>query len=106
MMHDILFQPLLSIIALLSAFMLMIWPGYALLHMLGHGRHRWPAALFAGPAVTLALWIIVLSGSAWASIPLHRISGPVWISSLLLAVLGIAPPIFLKRQGFARAPES
>jgi hypothetical protein len=100
------FQPLLSIIAVLTAFLLIIWPGYALLHMLGHGRHRWPAALFAGPAVTLALWIIVLSGSAWASIPLHRISGPVWIASLLLAVLGIALRISVRRQVSAGAAES
>src|ERR1700686_3119897 len=98
MIGTVLFQPLLSLLAALTAFMLMVWPGYALLHMLGHGRHRWPAAQFAGPAVTLALWIIVLSGAAWASIPLHRFSGPIWIASLLLASLGIALRLSVNRQ--------
>jgi hypothetical protein len=92
------FQALLSLVAVPTAFLLMVWPGYALLHMLGHGRHRWPSALFAGPAMTLALWIIALSGAAWASIPLHRFSGPIWIVSLLLAALGIALRISVNRQ--------
>src|ERR1700738_3759798 len=106
MVHDILFQPPLSTIALLSAFMLMTWAGYALLHLLGHGRHRWPAAVFAGPAVTLAIWIIALSGAAWASIPLHRISGPVWIATLLLAAIGIMLRISVRRQIPTDAGES
>jgi hypothetical protein len=48
-------SPLLSIFTVLIAFLLMIWPGYALLHVPGHGRHRWSGALFAGPGLTLAL---------------------------------------------------
>jgi hypothetical protein len=106
MILTILFDPLLSVAAVLAAFLLMIWPGYALLHILRCGRHRWPAALFAGPAVTLALWIIALSGSAWASIPLERISGPIWIASLLLAALGLALRISVNRQIAAGANET
>jgi hypothetical protein len=90
MLSAILFQPLPSALIALAAFFVMIWPGYALLHLAGHGRHRWSAALFAGPAVTLALWIIALSGAAWASVPLKSIFGPVWIATLLLAALGVA----------------
>jgi hypothetical protein len=55
MAHEFLFQPLLSIFTVLIAFLLMIWPGYALLHVPGHGRLRWSGALFAGPGLTLAL---------------------------------------------------
>src|SRR5258708_24941294 len=90
------YQLSFSLVAIPTAFLLMVWPGYALLHMLGHGRHRWPAALFAGPAGTLALWVITLSGAAWASIPLHRLSVPVWIATLLLAALRIAPLISVR----------
>lgn len=98
MLSASLFQPLPSAFIVLAAFFVMIWPGYALLHLLGHGRHRWPAALFAGPAVTLALWIISLSGAAWASIPLRLVSGRVWIATLLLAALGIVLRISVNRQ--------
>ena len=76
----------------------MAWPGYALLHLLGHGRHRWQGALFAGPAITLALWIVALSGAAWASIPLSRVCGPVWIATALLAALGLALRISVRQQ--------
>jgi hypothetical protein len=106
MAHEILFQPLLSTITALVAFLLMIWPGYALLHMLGHGRHRWSGALFAGPGLTLALWIIALSGAAWASIPLRHVFGPVWIVTLLLAALGILLRISVNRQIVASEKES
>jgi hypothetical protein len=106
MTEAILFQPLLSTIAVLTAFLLMIWPGYALLHVLGHGRHRWSGALFAGPGLTLALWIIALSGAAWASIPLRHIFGPVWIATLLLAALGIFLRISVNRQIVADENES
>src|SRR5260221_8703346 len=92
------YQLSFSLVAIPTAFLLMVWPGYALLHMLGHGRHRWPAALFAGPAMTLALWTIMLSGAAWASVPLHRFSGPIWMASLLLAALGIALRISVNRR--------
>jgi hypothetical protein len=98
MAEAILFQPLLSTIAVLTAFLLVIWPGYALLHVLGHGRHRWSGASFAGPGLTLALWIIALSGAAWASIPLRRVFAPVWIATLLLAALGILLRISVNRQ--------
>src|ERR1700688_342928 len=98
MAHELLFRPLLSIFTVLIAFLLMIWPGYALLHVLGHGRHRWSGALFAGPGLTLAMWIIALSGAAWASIPLRQVFGPVWIATLLLAALGILLRITVNRQ--------
>src|SRR6202171_4200970 len=90
MLSAILFQPLPSALIALAAFFVMIWPGYALLHLAGHGRHRWSAALFAGPAITLALWIIALSGAAWASIPLKEVLIPVWIATLFLAIIGAA----------------
>jgi hypothetical protein len=106
MMHQVLFQPLPSILTVLTVFLMMVWPGYTVLHVLGHGRHRWPAALFAAPAVTLALWIIVLSGAAWASIPLHRVSGPVWIASLLLTGLGLALRISARLPIAAGADDS
>ena len=106
MTDALLFQPLLSTITLLVAFLLMIWPGYALLHLLGHGRHRWSGALFAGPGLTLALWIIALSGAAWASIPLRHVFGPVWIVTLLLAALGIFLRISVNRQIAAGKNES
>jgi hypothetical protein len=98
MTHQLLFQPLPSALIALVAFVAMIWPGYALLHITGHGRHRWSAALYAGPAVTFALWIIALSGSAWASIPLKNIFGPVWVATLVFAVIGIALRISVSRQ--------
>jgi hypothetical protein len=85
----LLFQPALSVALSLTAFSLVIWPGYAVLHLLGLGHHRWVGAQFAGPAVTLALWIIVLSGAAWASIPLRVIFAQVWIATAILAAIGI-----------------
>jgi hypothetical protein len=105
MTREVLFQPLPSILIALTVFLMMVWPGYAVLHVLGHGRHRWPAALFAAPAVTLALWIIALSGAAWASIPLHHVSGPVWIASLLLTALGLALRISVWRAIAAGADD-
>ena len=106
MLSAILFQPLPSALIALAAFFVMIWPGYALLHLAGHGRHRWSAALFAGPAVTLALWIIALSGAAWASVPLKSIFGPVWIATLLLAALGVALRLSVNRRLAANAADT
>ena len=106
MLSASLFQPLPSAFIALATFFVMIWPGYALLHLLGHGRHHWPAALFAGPAVTLGLWIIALSGAAWTSIPLRLVSGPIWIVTLLFATLGIALRVSARRQMVAGAGES
>jgi hypothetical protein len=98
LIHTLLFQPTLSVAFTLFAFGLIIWPGYAVLHLFGFGRHRWEAATFAGPAVTLAIWIIILSGTVWASIPLQRVSGLVWISTFVLALLGIVLRISARRQ--------
>lgn len=106
MLSAILFQPLPSALIALAAFFVMIWPGYALLHLAGHGQHRWSAALFAGPAVTLALWVIALSGAAWASIPLKNIFGPVWIATLLLAALGVALRLSVNRRVAADAADT
>ncbi|KRR14229.1 hypothetical protein [Bradyrhizobium valentinum] len=106
MLSAILFQPLPSALIALTAFFVMIWPGYALLHLAGHGRHRWSAALFAGPAATLALWIIALSGAAWASVPLKSIFGPVWIATLLLAALGVALRLSVNRRVAANAADT
>ena len=89
MVNYLLSQPALSVALSLSAFSLVIWPGYAVLHLLGLGHHRWVGAQFAGPTVTLALWIIVLSGAAWASIPLRVIFVPAWIATAILAAIGI-----------------
>ncbi|WP_028180920.1 hypothetical protein [Bradyrhizobium japonicum] len=106
MLSAILFQPLPSALIALAAFFVIIWPGYALLHLAGHGRHRWSAALFAGPAVTLALWIIALSGAAWASVPLKNIFGPAWIATLLLAALGVALRLSVNRRVAANAVDT
>lgn len=60
-----------------------------------------PASLVGGavgPAVTLALWIIRLSGATWASVPLRSIFGPVWIATLLLAAFGVALRLSVNRQ--------
>jgi hypothetical protein len=86
---SLLSQPAFSVAMTLAALAFMVWPGYAVLHVLGLGRHRWSAALFAGPTITLALWIISLSGAAWASIPLRNVFGPVWMSTAVLAVIGL-----------------
>jgi hypothetical protein len=106
MLSAILFQPLPSALIALAAFFVMVWPGYALLHLAGHGRHRWSAALFAGPAATLALWIIALSGAAWASVPLKGIFGAVWIATLLLAALGVALRLSVNRRVAASAADA
>jgi hypothetical protein len=93
-----LFQPTLSVALALACFAFMIWPGYALLHLMGFGRHRWPLAAFASAPLTLALWIIAMSGAAWASIPLAKFSTPVFILMVLLAALGIALRISVRRS--------
>jgi hypothetical protein len=96
-LNYMLFQPALSAALASACFALMIWPGYAVLHLIGLGRHRWPAAGLAGPAVTLAIWVIVLSGTVWASIPLQRVTGPLWIVTFLSAALGIILRISVRR---------
>lgn len=98
MTHQLLFQPFVSVLMVACFLFTMVWPGYVLLHLLGHGRHRWQGALFAGPAITLALWIVALSGAAWASIPLRQVCGPVWIATALLAALGLALRISVRQQ--------
>jgi hypothetical protein len=98
MTHQFLFQPFVYVLIVLCFFFSIVWPGYAVLHLLGHGRHRWRGALFAGPVMTLALWIVTLSGAAWASIPLRLVCGPVWIATTLLAVLGLALRISVSPQ--------
>lgn len=85
----VLFKPTLSTVMACAAFILMIWPGYAVLHLLGFGRHRWAAATYAGPATTLGLMVIVWSGTAWASISLLRIADFIWIATILLGGLGV-----------------
>ena len=77
-----------SIVLALAVFFLMVWPGYALLYLLGFGSDRWPWARFAGPAVTLSFWIIALSGTVWARLTLEQTAIPIWIATLLLAVIG------------------
>jgi hypothetical protein len=89
MVQAILSEPMLSVGAALIACFAMVWPGYALLHVMGYGQRRWPAALFAGPSTTLALWIISLSGAAWARIPLSAASPLVRDGSLILACVGL-----------------
>jgi hypothetical protein len=96
--NDLLFQPELSVALTFVSFAFMIWPGYALLHLMGFGRHRWPLAEFAGAPLTLAIWIIAMSGAAWASIPLAKLSTPVFILMVLLAVLGIALRISVRHS--------
>jgi hypothetical protein len=95
---NMLFHPALSVVTVLAAFMFMIWPGYALLHLLGFGRHRWPLAEFAGAPMTLAIWIIAMSGAAWASIPLASLSTAVCILMVMLAALGIALRISVQQS--------
>lgn len=103
MLSALLSKPFPSTIIALAALLLMPWPGYVLLHLAGLGRHRWSAVLFVAPAVTLALWIVVLSGAAWASIPLKDIFGPVWIATLALAALGVALRLSIRRKLAASA---
>jgi hypothetical protein len=100
--HYLLSQPALSVALSLAASALAIWPGYAVLHLLGLGRHRWIGAQFASPAVTLALWIIVLSGAAWASIPLRVVFAPVWIVTAILAAIGIVLWISVRKLAVDR----
>jgi hypothetical protein len=95
---SLLLQPSFSVAALMTAFLSMVWPGYAILHLTGYGRHRWSAALFAGAPMTLALWVVIMSGAAWASIPLSQVSSPVWFAMLLLAAAGVALRISVWRQ--------
>lgn len=90
MPHQILLQPALSAALMLFAFFAMIWPGYAVLHVLGYGRHRWPAATFAGPPVTLALLVLAVSNASWLSIPISKAAPAVWAATFALAVLGLA----------------
>jgi hypothetical protein len=70
-------------------FFLMTWSGYALLHLVGLGSNRWPCAIFAGPAVIVALWTIVLSGAVWALVPLNLIAIPTWALTISLAAIGL-----------------
>jgi hypothetical protein len=86
----LLFQPALSVAMVLVVFALIPWPGYAVLHLLGAGRHRWTSATFAGPPMTLALWTVAMSGAAWASVSFPVVSGAAWIAMLLLAGIGVA----------------
>ena len=87
-MDQLLSGPL-SILVACVAFLVMIWPGYALLHLVGLGMRGWPHALFAGPVLTLALWIVVLCLSVWSSLPVKQIAIPLWIGTLALGILGI-----------------
>jgi hypothetical protein len=98
LIHSLLFQPGLSVAFALIALGLIVWPGYAILHLLGLGRHRWTASVFAGPAVTIALWIVTLSGAVWASIPLQRMCGPVWVASFFLTALGIGLRVSVRHR--------
>ena len=56
---------------------------------MGLGRQRWPWARFAGPAVTLAIWVIVLSGAAWLKITIQQIAPFVWVITAVLAWPGL-----------------
>jgi hypothetical protein len=94
----LLTTPVISSATALAASFVMIWPGYAILHLAGLGRDRWPAALFAGPAMTCALWILVLSTAAWASCPLHMIAALVWTVTLIATIIGIAFAMWSRRK--------
>lgn len=74
----------------LLACALLPWPGYAVLHIFGAGRARWPGAILAGPAVTVALWTVVLSGAAWLAVPLERIGYAAWVATAAVGCLGLA----------------
>ena len=52
------------------------------------------------------VWIIALSGAAWASIPASSRLRPGWCATLLLAALGIALRISVNQQIAAGASES
>jgi hypothetical protein len=96
--NNLLFQPGLSVALTIVCFVFMIWPGYALLHLMGFGRHRWPPAAFAGAPLTLAIWIIAMSGAAWASFPFAKLSTPVFVFMALLAALGIVLRISVRHS--------
>jgi hypothetical protein len=96
--NSLLFLPAPSVALAVACFSFMIWPGYALLHLMGFGRHRWSPAPFAGVPLTLAIWIIAMSGAAWASIPLAKLSTPVFIFMALLAALGIVLRISVQNR--------
>jgi hypothetical protein len=51
----LLLQPALSVALTSACFAFMIWPGYALLHLFGFGRHRWPLAEFVCGSTTSPL---------------------------------------------------
>lgn len=87
-MRDILFHPAASLAVTLLLFLLLPWPGYAVLHVTGWGRGRTDLPLLFAPAVTLALFVIVLSGAAWLSIPLEHAARPVWIGALVCGSVG------------------
>ena len=88
-----------SVFLAFATFFFIIWPGYAVLQLLGFGLQRWPWALFAGPSVTLALWIISLSGAVWAKFTLQQIAIPIWIASGVLAVIGLVLAASSLRKG-------
>src|SRR3981081_135289 len=98
MVNGLVFQPALSVVLTFASFAFMIWPGYALLHLLGFGRHRWSSAMFAGAPLTLAIWTVAMSGAAWASIPLASISTAVFVLVGLLAALGVALRISVRHS--------
>jgi hypothetical protein len=87
-LHDYLFQPFASVAITLLTFAVLPWPGYALLQLAGFGRNQWPSGLLAGPAMTLAIWIILLSNAAWLSIPLRQVVWIVWAFTGLLGLFG------------------
>src|SRR5450830_1048849 len=100
MLSAFLSEPI-SIFLAIAAFFLLIWPGYAVLHLLGFGSDRWSGALFAGPAVTLALWIVSLSGTVWAKLTLQQTAIPIWIATLVLAAIGIGMAVSSRREANA-----
>jgi hypothetical protein len=100
MLSEFLFGPL-SIVLAVASFFFIVWPGYAVLHVLGFGWHRWRWAPFAGPAVTLALWIISLSATVWAKFTLQQTAIPFWTATLVLTVLGLSLGASCWRKGKA-----
>ncbi|MBI5132529.1 MAG: hypothetical protein HZA66_24070 [Rhodopseudomonas palustris] len=98
MLSAVLSAPAVSVATALLGFFVMIWPGYAVLHLLGLGRHRWKAALFAGPAVTTAIWTIALSDAAWASVPLRDVANVVWLTTAIAAASGLLLAVISRPQ--------
>jgi hypothetical protein len=88
-LRDILFQPVWSLATTLLAFAFMPWPGYLVLHIAGWGRGRIALPLLFAPAVTLALFVVGLSGSAWSSIPLAQVATPMLIASAVTGIAGL-----------------